>query len=244
MDDVYGQYREALKLGHQEAAAGRFAQALRHYTAAAELAPDRALPHIAVGGMQLRLGHARESLVAYDRALQNEPTNIDALTGRAAALLAAGRRDEANKVQQQIIDIRRAAEMPSAFAPADATDMSKADTLHAAGQIALTQGNQDVAIDAWLAESAEHASADHLDAALDAALAAVSIAPSAPRIHLQLVRLYFQRGWSEKAVERALLLDRLLTLDPEPTVHEQLRKLAAQYVAADQRLATLANPQA
>jgi tetratricopeptide (TPR) repeat protein len=242
MSDVYGQYRDALKLGHQEAAAGRFAQALRHYTAAAELAPDRALPHIAVGGMQLRLGHAREALAAYDVALQGEPTNIDALTGRAAALLAAGRRDEANKVQQQIIDIRRAAEMPAAFAPGDATPTSNADNLHAAGEMALTQGNRDAAIDAWLAESAEHAAADHLDAALDAALAAVSIAPSAPRIHLQLVRLYFQRGWSEKAVERALLLDRLLSLDPEPGVHDQLRNLAAENTAADQRLAALANP--
>ena len=242
MDDVYGQYREALKLGHQEAAAGRFAQALRHYTAAAELAPDRALPHIAVGGMQLRLGHAREALAAYETALQGEPTNIDALTGRAAALLAAGRRDEAHKVQQHIIDIRRAAEMPSAFAPGDATPMSSADTLHAAGAMALTQGNKDAAIDAWLAESAEHAAADHLDAALDAALAAVSIAPSAPRIHLQLARLYFQRGWQDKAVERALLLDRLLTLDPDNAVHEQLRGLAAEHASGDQRLAALANP--
>jgi tetratricopeptide (TPR) repeat protein len=242
MDDVYGRYREALKLGHQEAAAGRFAQALRHYTAAAELAPDRALPHIAVGGMQLRLGHAREALAAYDVALQGEPTNIDALTGRAAALLAAGRRDEASKVQQQIIDIRRAAEMPAAFAPGDATPMSAAETLRVTGEMALTQGNKDAAIDAWLAESAEHAAADHLDAALDAALAAVSVEPSAPRTHLQLARLYFQRGWPDKAVERALLLDRLLSLDPEPGVQEQLRKLAAEYVGADQRLATLANP--
>jgi tetratricopeptide (TPR) repeat protein len=242
MDDVYGKYREALQLGHQEAAAGRFAQALRHYTAAAELAPDRALPHIAVGGMQLRLSHAREALAAYDTALQAEPTNIDALTGRAAALLAAGRRDEAHKVQQQIIDIRHAAESPAAFAPGDATPMSTADTLHAAGEQALIQGKKDAAIDAWLAESAEHAAANHLDAALDAALAAVSIAPNAPRIHLQLARLYFQRGWSDKAVERALLLDRLLNLDPEPTVHEQLRRLAADYSTADQRLAALANP--
>jgi tetratricopeptide (TPR) repeat protein len=242
MDDVYGQYREALKLGHQEAAAGRFAQALRHYAAAAELAPDRALPHIAVGGMQLRLSHARESLAAYERALQNEPMNIDALTGRAAALLAAGRRDEASKVQQQIVDIRRAAESPLGFAPGDATAMSAADSLHITGEMALTQGNKDAAIDAWLAESAEHASNDHLDAALDAALAAVSVMPSAPRIHLQLARLYFKRGWPDKAVERALLLDRLLALDPEPSVHEQLRKLAADNLTIDYRLAPLANP--
>lgn len=241
MDDVYGRYSEALKLGHQEAAAGRFAQALRHYTSAAEIAPDRALPHIAAGGMHLRLGHARDALAAYDTALQRESTNIDALTGRAAALLAAGRRDEANKVQQQIIDIRRAAEMPAAFEPGDATPMSHADTLHDAALMALTQGNTESAIDAWLAESAEHASADHLDAALDAALAAVSVAPSAPRIHLQLVRLYFQRGWSDKAAERALLLDRLLSLDPEPGVHDELRTLAAENAGADRRLAALAD---
>jgi tetratricopeptide (TPR) repeat protein len=243
MDDVYGRYREALKLGHQEAAAGRFAQALRHYNVAADVAPDRALPHIAVGGMQLRLGHARESLAAYERALQNEPTNIDALTGRAAALLAAGRRDEAHKVQQEIADARRAAESPMGFAPGDATPMSSADSHHAAGEMALTQGNTEAAIDAWLAESAEYAAADHLDAALDAALAAVSVAPSEPRIHLQLARLYFQRGWWDMGVERALLLDRLLSLDPEPTVHEQLRRLAADNVTADHRLATVANQQ-
>jgi tetratricopeptide (TPR) repeat protein len=191
--------------------------------------------------MQLRLGRARESLAAYEKALQNEPLNIDALTGRAAALLAAGRRDEANKVQQQIIDIRRAGESVG-FAPGDATSMSAADSLHAAGELALTQGNKDAAIDAWLAESAEHASADHLDAALDAALAAVSVTPSAPRIHLQLARLYFQRGWLDKAVERTLLLDRLLNLAPEPTVHEQLRKLAAENATSDHRLAALVNP--
>jgi hypothetical protein len=39
-------------------------------------------------------------------------------------------------------------------------------------------------------------------------------------------------------------LDRLLTLDPEPAVHDQLRRLAAEYAATDRRLAALANPQA
>jgi tetratricopeptide (TPR) repeat protein len=242
MDDVFGRYREALKLGHQEAAAGRFAQALRHYSVAAELAPERALPHIAVAGMQLRLGHARESLAAYERALQGEPSNIDALNGRTAALLALGRRDEAARVQKEIADIGRAAE--SADAGGDATPMSSADALHAAGEQALREGNRDAAIDAWLAESADHASAGHHDAALDAALAAVSVAPSAPRIHLQLTRLYFRRGWTDKGVERAVLLNRLLTLDPDPVVQEDLRRLATENLRADARLTAVANPPA
>jgi len=43
MDDVYARYREALKLGHQEAAEDRWTEALRHYQVAADVA-DRALP--------------------------------------------------------------------------------------------------------------------------------------------------------------------------------------------------------
>lgn len=240
MDDVFARYREALKLGHQEAAAGRFAQALKHYTSAAELAPDRALPHIAIGGMHLRLGQARESLAAYDRALEAEPSNIDALDGRTAALLALGKRNEAARVQQQIADMSRA---PERAAPGDSTPMSSTDALHFAGEEALRAGNRDAAIDAWLAESAEHAAGGHFDAALDAALAAVSVAPSAPRIHLQMARLYFQRGWANKGAERAILLDRLLSLDPDPRVYTELQTLARDNAAADARLAAVANRQ-
>jgi tetratricopeptide (TPR) repeat protein len=241
MDDVYGRYREALRLGHHEAAEGRFAEALRHYNVASELAADRALPHIAVGGMQLRLGRAKEALAAYDRALAAEPTNLDALSGRTAALLAGGRRDEAAKVQKQIADLRRTGE--SLFAPAgDGTPMSAADTLHAAGEEALRAGKTEAAIDAWLAESTEHATAGRLDAALDASLGALAISPGAPRVHLELTRLYFRRGWTEQGVERALLLDRLLGLEPDPAIHAELRQIAAENASADVRLAVVANP--
>ncbi|MEX2547096.1 MAG: hypothetical protein WD830_04825 [Chloroflexota bacterium] len=242
MDDVYARYREALRLGHQEAAEGRFAEALRHYGFAAELAGDRALPHIAVGGMHMRLGRPKEALAAYDLALKAEPASLDALTGRAAALLAAGRRDESARVQRQISDLRQSANPSGAPATdADSTTMSAADTMHAAGAEALRTGKHDAAIDAFLAESAEHASAGRLDAALDAALRALAIAPGSARIHLELTRLYFRRGWADKGVERALLIDRLLSLDPDPIVAAELRQLAADNASADERLAALAN---
>src|SRR6187397_2389589 len=102
MDDVYARYRESLRLGHHEAAEGRYAEALKHYQAAAEVASDRALPHVAVAGAQLRIGHPKEALAAYERALTIEPQNVDALTGRVAAYLAAGRRDDAARAQRQI----------------------------------------------------------------------------------------------------------------------------------------------
>jgi tetratricopeptide (TPR) repeat protein len=242
MDDVYARYREALRLGHQEAAEGRFAEALGHYQSAADVASDRALPHVAIGGMQLRLGRAREALAAYDRALAAEPTNVDALSGRAAALLATGRRDEAARVQQQIMDARGSGGWGSDAPASDATPLTAADAMHAAGEQALRGGQPEAAIDAFLGESREHAAAGHLDAALDASLGALSISPGAARVHLQLARLYFQRGWPDKGVERALLLARLLSLEPDPDVHAGLQQLALANAAADERLAALAAP--
>jgi len=132
MDDVYGRYRDALRLGHQLAAEGRFKEALRHYQAAAELAGSRALPHVAVGGMLLRLGQARDALAAFDRALEREPDDPDALSGRVAALLAAGRRAEAAQVQALMA---RPREPGASGAPAgDATPVSGADNLMATGE--------------------------------------------------------------------------------------------------------------
>ena len=240
MDDVYARYREALRLGHQEAAEGRFAEALRHYQVAADVAADRALPHIAIGGMHLRLGRAKDALTAYDRALRAEPQNLDALGGRAAALLANGRRDEAARVRKQISDARHAADSPEAQS-GDGSPMSSADTLHAAGEAALRAGKGEAAIDAFLAESAEHTMVGHLDAALDASLGALAVSPGSARIHLELTRLYFRRGWTDKAVERALLLDRLLGLEPDDAIHAELRQLAAENAAVDERLSELAN---
>jgi len=240
VDDIYARYREALRLGHHEAAEGRFGEALGHYQSAAALAGDRALPHVGVGGMLLRLGRAKEALAAYERALAAEPTNLDAMTGRAATLLATGRRDEAARMREQMADMRRSAESPSAPAT-DGTPMSRADTLHVAGEEAMRAGRQEGAIDAWLAESAEHAADGHLDAALDASLRALAVAPGAPRIHLELCRLYFRRGWWDQGVERALLLERLLKLEPDSGVDDDLRQLAAEHLTADDRLAVVAN---
>ena len=242
MDDVYARYREALRLGHQDAAEGHFAKALAQYQVAADVAADRALPYIAMGGMHIRLGHAKEALAVYEQALELEPENLDALTGRTAALLAAGRRDEAARSQQQMLQSSPTpvAELPTPTFPAEQTPLSRADTLHAAGEMALQRGNTEAAIDAFLAEAAEHAGANRLDAALDAALGALSVSPAAPRTHLALARLYFRRGWIDKGVERALLLDRMLALQPDPEVQAQLRQLAAENAAADERLIVLA----
>src|SRR5512141_498210 len=130
MEDVYGRYAEALRAGHQFAASGQLKEALRCYRAATELAADRSVPHVALGGTLLRLGHTRDALAAYDRALELDPNDVDALTGRAAALLAAGRRAEAAQVHQRI----SAGNVPTNAGNSHASPSSAADRYLESGE--------------------------------------------------------------------------------------------------------------
>ena len=221
MADVYGQYAEALRAGHQFAASGNLKEALKCYRAATEIANDRAVPYVAMGGAQLRLGQNKEALASYERALELEPSDVDALTGRAAALLAAGKRDEAKQVQQQIYGGNGHASAVSGHG----TALSAADRHLATGEQARVAGKVNAAIDAWLAESAEHRVAGHHDAALDACLRALALDSSAPRIHLEIARAWMARGWHDRANERLRLLERLLSLQPDKQVAAAAREL-------------------
>ncbi|MDL2335573.1 MAG: tetratricopeptide repeat protein [Chloroflexota bacterium] len=219
MEDVYGRYAEALRAGHQFAASGQLKEALRCYRAATELAADRSVPHVALGGTLLRLGQTRDALAAYDRALELDPNDVDALTGRASALLAAGRRSEAAETQQRISSGGAAATSHHA------SPSSAADRHLESGEQARLAGKINAAIDAWLAESAEHRVAGHHDASLDACLRALSLDSSAARIHLEIARAWIARGWHERAQERLRLLDRLLALQPDKQVAAAAREL-------------------
>ena len=55
------------------------------------------------------------------------------------------------------------------------------------------------------------------DAALDTCYLALSVAPDDVGLHLALVELYDERGWSSLAGEKLDLLDRLSGLDPDPS---------------------------
>lgn len=236
-EDLYARYHEALRRGHQHASEGKFQEALASYQAAVGLAGERALPHIAVGGMHLRLGQRKEALAAYERALALEPINLDALSGRAAALLAVGRRGEAEAVRAQITTLRGKGKDASApEAPGQVLPLTGTEALAVAGEQARAQGHSEAAIDAWLSESIEHIAVDHFDAAIDACLRALALNSGSTRVHLALVRVYFMRGWHEQAVERTVLLDRLLHMVPNGANQNELRELAARYGSADPRV--------
>jgi len=224
MDDVFAHYQAALRSGHQLAAEGRFKDALARYEEAAKLA-ERPLPLNGMGGMYMRLGRSKEALAAYERALALEPDNLDALSGRAAALLAVGRRAEAHEAQQALTALRESPLTADPVPPELRTPLTRAETLAIAGEQARDFGQRDAAIDAFLAEAREHAAEEKYDAALDAGMRALALDTGSTRVHLGLTRLYFERGWEAEAIQRAGALRRLLQLAPDEEVSSGLDQL-------------------
>jgi tetratricopeptide (TPR) repeat protein len=88
----YEQYKDALRRGHVAALRGRLDTAVAAYEAAAELAPDRALPYVGLGDVLRRLGHVDAAEGAYTAALARAPDHEGALRGRAELRVASGRR--------------------------------------------------------------------------------------------------------------------------------------------------------
>ena len=232
MDNLFARYQAALRAGHQLAAEGKYREALVQYEAAARVAGERALPQIGIGGMCLRLGRAKEALAAYERALAAEPNNLDALSGRAAALLAAGRRSDAAAVRAHIAALRAAPAVPDGVPAEMRTPLSSAETLAIAGEQALEAGRPEEAIDAWLAEARDHAGARHYDAALDAQMRALALDTGSIRVHLELTRLYLERGWQAEAAQRIHALRRLVALVPDAGTGATLDGLEGQLRAA------------
>ena len=91
-DALYERYKEALRRGHVAAQKGREADALDAYSEAASLAPDRALPLVAIGGVLRRLGKTTEALATYRAALDRAPTDEAALRGSAEVAATVGDR--------------------------------------------------------------------------------------------------------------------------------------------------------
>jgi tetratricopeptide (TPR) repeat protein len=222
MEDVFAKYQAALRAGHQLAADGKFKDALAQYETAAQVAGERALPQIGIGSMNMRLSRPKDALAAYERALAAEPDNIDAVSGRAAALLALGRRQDASVATARLSELRGSPAKPAGVPAGLHTPMSPAETMAMAGEQARDAGQRDAAIDAWLAEAREHVEDQHFDAALDAEMRALALDTNSVRVHLELTRLYVDRGWRAEAAQRARLMRRLLTLITDDDTRDAL----------------------
>jgi tetratricopeptide (TPR) repeat protein len=246
-EPVFERYKEALKLGHVATFKGRPREALQHYQEAARLAGHRPLPFINIGSVLLQLGRPQEAIAAYDEALRRAPEDRQALSGKAAALLAAGKRGDAAALLRQIAQLEAEESRQRAEADASAQAAGWAggpEPLLAAAEQAQKQGNTSAAIEAYVGAAAGFAERNQLDAALDACQQALGLSLGSPAVHLQMARLYFLRGWTDRAVERMLLLERLLAFENDPLAETGLRDLARQHRDADDRLTALAGANA
>ena len=74
------------------------------YAEAAAIAPDRALPHVSIGGLLAKLDRADEALAAYRRALAIAPRDETALRGVAEVEAGRGRRTAAADALERLAE--------------------------------------------------------------------------------------------------------------------------------------------
>jgi tetratricopeptide (TPR) repeat protein len=238
-DPVFERYKEALKQGHVAVFKGRPKEALGHYQEAAKLAGHRPLPFASMGSVLLQMGRHQESIAAYEEALRRAPDDGQSLNGLASALTAAGRHADAADVLKRVALVE--AEESRQRAEAAAAARAEGPERHMIAAEDARRANQPrTAIDSYVAAAIGFQSAGQLDASLDACQRALAVSQGAPTVHLQMARVYFQRGWTELATERMLLLDRMLSLEDDPLVRESLRELARTHHASEPRLSRLA----
>lgn len=322
-DALYEQYKDALRRGHVAALHGQLEVALSAYEEAADIAPERALPHASRGMVLARLERREDALAAFDAALARSPSDQVALAGRAEVLEALGRRgdaavaydrlaaasEHAGRLVAALDAARRALEaaesrgrrelvrelsaritgspldeaaqsalaqalhvletdpryVPAGVAPEseaapegeagpEAVPTSDAepqlasqpapepepepepevDLAALAGQAdeALDAGDRERGVETLLRLARAHRRAGRSNAALDVCYLALSIAPDDPDLHLELVTLYDERGWTVAADEKIALLGRLVELAVDP---DAIDRVAA---ANDRRAAT------
>ena len=242
-DSLFERYKDALKRGHMAVMRGRPKDALTSYAEAASLVPHRSLPHTSMGSVLLKMGRRADALAAYERACELAPGDPVAHAGRAAALTdlkrladAAGASAEAARLRAADHERRMAEESDARAAVSGrGPELLVAD----AGDL-LEAGHEEAAVARLVAAADGFTAAGQPDAALDACAQGLAIAPGSPAVHLVMIRAYLARGWNDMAVERLVLLDRLLTLDPDPVWREAHVRACRDNSALDARLAAFA----
>lgn len=103
-DALYERYKDALRRGHVATLRDRLDVAVASYREAADIAPERALPHASLGSVLVRLRRPDEGLAEYGKALDLAPRDEGAQAGRAEALAGLGRRVEAAEALDRLAE--------------------------------------------------------------------------------------------------------------------------------------------
>lgn len=117
---LYERYKDALRRGHVAALRNRNDAAVDAYGEAAEIAPDRALPHVSIGGILAKMNRLDDAIAAYERALGLAPRDEGALRGLADIHVRTGKRTDAAETFDRLAD-----SLDAAGRLADATDAAR-----------------------------------------------------------------------------------------------------------------------
>lgn len=197
-------------LGGLEALEGRDSEAVRHFSASLELAPDQSGTRMKLANALARLGRFAEAVDHFDRLLRDEPEFAAVvLVRRATALINLGRGDEA------LADFERAV----ALEPDDAQlRVRYADALEHLGrrsEAAAERRRLATDPDASAAAAAERGNqalrAGRLEEALAAYAEALELDPQLPDIGFRRGTTLAQLGRLEEAVRE---FRRAIELDP------------------------------
>lgn len=151
---LYERYKDALRRGHVAAQRGRLDDALDAYGEAARVAPDRALPHVGIGQVLIRLGKPNEANAAFGRALDRAAEDEAALRGRADASVRLGDRLRAAETLDRLAAVVDAAGRRGEALTliGDAIDLAEGRSRRAALQAMVDATDGDPALAATVAE--------------------------------------------------------------------------------------------
>lgn len=202
-------------LAEARAAGARLADAVDASRRALELAEGRerrrtlerliARLRVSEPGEPGRLAMERALLVLEGTALSG-PGAVTASADGAPTEIAPPVPESAEPEPEQVVSPVRAALDRGIPADADPTELA------AAADAAIDAGDLESALERLLDLAAANHAAGRRAAAIDACYGALSIDPDHVDLHLALVELYDDHGWSALATEKLDLLDRLVAL--------------------------------
>lgn len=239
-DPVSVRYKDALQRGHVAVVKGMPREAIAHYEQAATLVPERPLPFVRIGHIYLQMEQPREALAAFEAALGRSPADQEALAGKAAALAASGRSDEAGETRARAAELAARHQVGrSRRRPADPR-LQEIERHIINGAAARAAGDIGVASAAYLTAANAYVTINDFDAAIDACLRGLEARPGNLDIHFVMAMLYLRRGWIELGVQRAVLIEHRLDIDDDKLRRNALAALARDYRTRSPELERLA----
>ncbi len=111
--------------------------------------------------------------------------------------------------------------------------------LVAEAEAALDAGDRDAARSRLIEAVRAHRAAEQVDAALDAAIRALALAPLDAELHMALAGIYLDQGWRGLAVDKLALLGRLAVLSDDDDARSRVESLVRARLPHEERLRAL-----